>query len=205
MAVVFSRAASLESDLAAGRVAAGSVASDPRFLEQVARGRRYVEQVEAQGGILNLFDHLWETFAAFGGVAPRYLVLDAVLADIENRYGERAWYPHARELALWLEARRRARVTWRRADDGLHVTVEPPGLWTSRGLTGLQEASLVIGLPAGYSGVSGVRLREGDGPWCALDRGLWWPAPDGLAVTFPFRRTTELSIVPQDISEMLRP
>lgn len=195
----FSRSAELETALESGRLTAGQVASDTRFLSEVERGRVYVEQVAAQGGILNLFDHWWETFASFGGVSPRYLVLDAVLKDIESRYGERAWYPRARDLALWLEARRRSVVSWQSRQDGLHLIVDPPSRWKERGLSGIETASLLVHLPAGYTGVSGVRSRQGESGWQPLRASSWWLAPDGLAVTFPLRHRTELLVLPEEL------
>src|SRR5678815_6087556 len=110
--------------------------------------------------IRDRFDHWWETFAEFGGVSPRYLVLDAVLDDVELRYGSRVWYPRSRDLALWLQARRTASVRWQVEADGLHVLVEPPAGWAKRGLTGIEEASIIVGLPAGYTGVSAVRIKH---------------------------------------------
>ncbi|HZI93063.1 MAG TPA: putative Ig domain-containing protein [Patescibacteria group bacterium] len=192
----FSRSKSLEADLARGSLEPGHLRSDPRFLAEVQRGRDEVDQIVAQGGIMNLFDHWWETFAEFGGVSPRYLVLDAVLDDVELRYGSRVWYPRSRDLALWLQARRTASVRWQVEADGLHVLVEPPAGWAKRRLTGIEEASIVVGLPAGYTGVSAVRTKHDGRAWQDLDRLKWWVVPDGLALSFPLKDGVEMHIVP---------
>jgi len=122
-------------------------------------------------------------------------VLDEVLKEIEGRYGPRAWYPRARELAMWLEARRHAGVVWSEQGGEVRVRIEPPPKWRELKLEGLENASIVIGLPAGWTGVGNVRIKEGDkGPaaWRPLDPSRYWLEPRGLAVIVPLRGPIEI-------------
>ena len=195
----FTRSAGLEKALADGSLAPEALPRDARFLSEVQRGRDYVDRIALRGGILNLFDHWWDTFKELGGAAPRYLVLDAVLSDIETRYGRAIWYPTARDLALWLEARRFARVDWRPEEDGLHIGVRPPDAWRRMSIAGLDQASLVVGLPAGYTGVSRILIRESGGDWRLLDAKEWWLGGGGVVVSFPLRGPVDLRILPEEL------
>ncbi len=190
----FARSRDLEAALAAGRMAPVAVTKSAEFRAAVARGRDLVDRIAAGGGILNLTDHWWDTFTEIGGAQPRYLLLDAVLRDIEERYVGRTWYPGARDLALWLDARRSATVSWREEPGGVHVEIEPPPHWGRLSLTGLGAASLVVSLPARWEGVGGVRIREGLEEWRSLDPSLYWMTPEGLAVTFPLRGRVHLHL-----------
>jgi hypothetical protein len=191
----FARAEDLEAALMQGRIHPEEARAAPELRAAVQRGLGYVERVVAGGGILNLSDHWWETFQEIGGTVPRYLVLDEVLKEIEGRYGPRAWYPRARELAMWLEARRRAEVVWSEQGGEVRVRIEPPPKWRDLKLEGLENASIVIGLPAGWTGVGNVRIKEGDkGPaaWRPLDPSRYWLEPRGLAVIVPLRGPIEI-------------
>jgi hypothetical protein len=196
----FARADDLEAGLKEGRIPPADAASSPEFQAAVKRGITYVERVAAGGGILNLTDHWWETFAEIGGIEPRYLVLDSVLSDIEARYGPRAWYPRARELAMWLEARREAPASWSERGGSVHVRLEPPPRWLELKLEGLDTASILLSLPPGWQGISSVRIKEGDGQWRSLDPSLYWLEPRGLAVTLPFHGPVEIEVLRSQVS-----
>jgi hypothetical protein len=191
----FARSEDLEAALRQGRLRPEDARAAPELRAAVQRGLAYVERVAAGGGILNLGDHWWETFEEIGGARPRHLVLDEVLREIEGRYGPRAWYPRARELAMWLEARRRAEAAWSEQDGGVLVRIEPPQRWRDLKLEGLENASIVIGLPAGWTGVGNVRIKEGRGgpaAWRSLDPSRYWMEPRGLAVIVPLRGPIEI-------------
>jgi len=195
----FSRSKSLETALGQGALTAASLATDRRFLDEVKRGRDYVDLVATQGGILNLFDHYWETFQAFGGVPSRYLVLDAVLSDIESRYAGMVWYPSARDLAVWLDVRRHAGVEWREIDQGLLLALRPPPAWKQFRLSGLGRATLIARLPVGFTGVSQVDIKTDGGAFEPLAPSRWWLGPDGIVVNFPFQGGLQLLIKPEEL------
>jgi len=179
-----------------GRLEPARLSGSPEFQESVRRGETYVEKVAIEGGILNLSDQWRDTYAIIGGVAPRYLVLDALLDSVERRYGPRAWYPGGRELALWLEARRHAAVSARAERGALLVRVDPPPWWRDVAPEGIEEASFVVRLPDGWTEAGRVSLQQGpgDGAWLELGAGQRWPHPRGLAVVFPLRGTVVLRI-----------
>ncbi|MFQ5700276.1 MAG: hypothetical protein ACE5HU_00340 [Acidobacteriota bacterium] len=190
---LFARWAELEEGLSQGRITRTGVVASPAFLAAVQRGRQYIDRVAAGGGILNLSDRWTQTFKTIGGAHPRYLVLDAVLTDMEERYGPRVWYPRGRELALWLNARHNARVTWNRAEGGVRVDVNVPDRWVASGLR-LEEASLVVALPQGWSRIGNVRLRANDEGWNDLDPSRFWLQGNRLAIVFPLRGHTQIQI-----------
>lgn len=191
---VFAPSEKLEKALESGALPPDQVEGSEEFKAAVQKGIRYADRIAAAGGILNLFNHYWETFAVFGGIQPRYLVLDAVLDAIDRRYSGLVWYPGARELALWLDARRRATVWKELKTSEMILTVEPPPRWRELKLTGIPTASLVVEVPEGWNGVRSVRIREEGARWESLDPQRWWTAPGGLALSFPLRGSVELRI-----------
>jgi len=193
---VFARSERLEKDLEDGKVAPAGVASTEAFKAAVTKGAAYVDRIAAGGGILNFANHYWETFDTIGGAQPRYLILDAVLHDIEERFGERAWFPQSRELAFWLDARRHARVEWREEKGGARLTIDPPRAWARMGLTGLTGASILVSLPAGFRDPGSVEIHEERGGWRPLGSDRYWKEGDEMAVTFPLRGRVEIRVRP---------
>jgi hypothetical protein len=192
---LFARSAALEEGLRSGRIAPAGVRRSAEFAAAVARGIERAEKAAATGGILNLSDQWFETFAYIGDIMPRYLVLDAVLRAVEERYGPRVWYPRGRELALWLDARRHAKVSWRVDGDGVQVEVDPPARWARLAPEGLEAASLKVSLPARFGAVREVRIGEGGRASRVLDASRWWRAGDDIVIVFPLRAGVRLSVL----------
>jgi hypothetical protein len=191
---LFTISAALEDGLRGGGIAPAEATTCPEFAAAVARGITLADEAAAGGGILNLADQWRETFSYVAGIVPRYLILDAVLRAIEDRYGPRVWYPRGRELALWLDARRHAKVSWRADTDGVQVEIEPPARWARLAPNGLQTASLVIHLPARFGPVREVTLQEEGGASRRLEASRWWRIDNGVAVLLPMRSRTRLRI-----------
>ncbi len=192
---LFARSEELEAGLTGGRIDPAGVTGSPEFVAAVERGIAYVERVVTDGGILSLSDHWWETFLEIEGVTPRYLILDALLREVDRRYGARAWYPGARDLALWLEVLRKAQVTWREEDDAVRVEIDPPARWSHSAVSGVDNASVLLRLPAGWRRASEVRIRQTPGRWSALDPSRYWMQSGSLAVVFPLRGRVSLHIL----------
>jgi hypothetical protein len=189
----FALAKDLEESLASGRMTPADVPSSPEFAAAVARGVDLVSRVEATGGLLHMMDQWAEMFREIGGTRPRYLVLDAVLDEIESRYGPRAWYPTSRELVLWLDALRHARLSRQQQSGSVVVAVDPPPEWARRGLPGLDNVSLRIALPPA-TGIADVEIREADTAWRAMAPSSWWKAGEDAVVLFPLRGQVQLRI-----------
>lgn len=180
---VFARSEELERGLAEGSIASDAVRESAPFLAALEAGRRLLPRLEAQGGIVNLFDHWWEGFEPVGGVLPRYLLLDAWLRELPL---DRVWWPSGRELASWVRLRRFARTTWRHQGDQIHVSVDPPAGWRQAG-AGL-EASIFIHLPT-PAPIAEIRA---DGT--PLPRSRWQDERGIAKVTIPLRWRTRLSV-----------
>lgn len=193
----FAQSDPLEKALANGRLKRETVAESEEMKGAVALGVAVAEEAARGGGILNLSDVWNETFAFIGGTYPRYLILDAVLDAVEERYRGRIWFPQGRELALWLALVRDARVEMTAAGDGYIVTIVPTEGWTRVAGEGLAEASLIVGLPAAVESVSAVRIRaDGEEEWRDIASRNHWMERRGLAVVFPIRGSVELQITP---------
>ncbi|HET6372123.1 MAG TPA: hypothetical protein VFG76_02370, partial [Candidatus Polarisedimenticolia bacterium] len=164
------------------------------FQAAVRKGIDFVGRVAEDGGILALTDQFSETFAYIGGIAPRYLVLDSVLRDLESRYGERVWYPRGRELALWLDLRHQAKVTWRQTAAGVDVEVEPPAEWDRAAAEGLADTTLIVHLPARFGEVANVVLQDHAGGTRRLDSASYWRVDHSLAIVFPVAGKVRLHI-----------
>ncbi|MBI3448314.1 MAG: hypothetical protein HY049_05290 [Acidobacteria bacterium] len=188
--------ADLERRVAAGGMDAGAIRTDPSFQASVAGALAFVDGVREGGGILGLSDHFWETFQESGGVPVRYLVVDEALRRLETERAGAIWYPSAHDLALWLDARRNAGLTWRQESDGVHVAITAPPSWKERGSRGIAAASLLVRLPPGYERLAGVTLREEGAPARALAATSYAREAGGVVVTFPLASSVELVIRP---------
>ncbi|HKY34162.1 MAG TPA: hypothetical protein VJV23_16655 [Candidatus Polarisedimenticolia bacterium] len=182
----FALSAELEAKLASGDLRPSDVSGSREFLAAVSRGRAVIDSIEGNGGIVNLFNHWWETFQEIGGAMPRYSVLDAVLKDVFERRLGRVWYPRSSELALWLETRRRASIQWEQSRGAVMVRIAPPRERVQDGVR-LPEASVLLHLPAGFGRVRDVRLA---GQPLSAER--WRSVKDGLVATFPLDGPTIL-------------
>ncbi len=193
---LFARSEALEEGLTSGRLTRETLAESSEMRDAVARGMAVVEDAARGSGILNIVDVWSETFASIGGTQPRYLILDAVLDEVESKYRGRVWFPRGRDLALWLSLVRDARVTVAPSGDELTVAIAPHERWSRAAGEGLAEASILIDVPASIRSVSAVRIRhEGDAAWRDLDPSHHWLERRGLAVVFPIHGPLELQIV----------
>jgi len=193
----FAQSDPLEKGLANGRLKRETVAESEEMKGAVALGVAVAEEAARGSGILNLSDVWNETFAWIGGTYPRYLILDAVLDAVEERYRGRIWFPRGRELALWLALVRDARVEMTSAGGGYVVEITPAEGWARAAGEGLAEASIIVGLPAAIESVSAVRIRAGGGAeWRDIAPQNHWMERRGLAVVFPIRGPVELQITP---------
>jgi hypothetical protein len=179
----FASSPELEQGLADGTIRGPAIRESAAFQAALEAGRRLLPRLEAQGGIVNLFDHWWEAFEEFGGTKPRYLLLDAWLRELPR---DRVWWPSARELAAWLHLRRFARTTVRYGADRIDVRIDPEGRWPSpaKGM----EASMVIHVP-GQTRI--IEVLEGGRP---LASSRWWQEAGDVVVTFTFHGRARLSL-----------
>ena len=191
----FARSEELETALMQDRIEPAGLADSAEFKAAVRRGESLAEKTAADGGILNLSDQWRETFAIIGGVAPRYLLLDAVLDAIEKRHGPRVWYPAGRELALWLDARRNTKTSLVTDAGALLIHLEVPGSWAVFAPDGMTDASIVVPLPDGWVSWR-VRVRQGaeQSGWQDLEAGRSWRHPRGLALAFSLGAMTTIRI-----------
>lgn len=193
---LFAIAQELEAGLATGRIAPEAAVDSPEFAAALERGTSYLRTIEATGGLLHLVDEWQETFRRIGQTRPRYLLISALLREVETRYGPRAWYPTSRELVLWLDARRHGRLTRAEAPEGLIVIVEPPDSWALLRLPGLDNASIRVTLPERAAGrIDDVLIKEAEGEWSRLDPARWWKQGREAIVLFPLHGKVLLRIV----------
>lgn len=180
----FARSEELERALAEGSVRPDALRGSAPFEAALAKGRALVRRLETQGGIVNLSGHWWETFESVAGVMPRYLLLDTWLSELP---AETVWWPSARELALWLELRRRAVVTWSRENHRVEIRLTAPPGWRppAEGF----RASIVALVPGGEAI---VEVRRDGRP---LPRDSWWQDGGKVIVVFPMAETVRLSLL----------
>ena len=193
---LFARSKALEEGLTSGRLTRETLAESTEMQGSVAWGMAVVEKAARGTGILNMVDVWSETFAHIGGAQPRYLILDAVLDELETKYRGRVWFPRGRDLALWLSLVRDARVTTTRSGDGVEVAIVPSDAWVRAAGEGLTEASLLVDVPEPIRGAASVRIKpDGDAAWRDLEPSHHWPEPRGLSVVFPIKGPLQLQIV----------
>ena len=183
----------LEKGLSSGTIAPSEMTRSIEFLEALEKAKQRLGTAASRGGILNLFNHWWETFVEVQGVMPRYHLFDALLDGINDDYAGRVWYSGAREMALWLDARRFAVVSWIARSRGLTLQIEPPTYWTTLGLDGLERASLRARLPVDCSDVAEVRAVAGASS-STLETSDYWVESGTLAVTFSMKGSMRLDI-----------
>jgi hypothetical protein len=173
----------LEQGLENGSIDPATVRDSAPFREALDKGRTLLRRLEAQGGLVNLFDHWWENAKEVAGVRPREMLLDAWLRELP---AERVWWPSSRALVSWIQLQRFARFSWRARKDRVEVVVEPPRPWRppAEGL----EVSLVVHVP-GHAAVAEV-LVDGD----PLPRSRWWDDRGRVVLAFPLRDRTRLTL-----------
>lgn len=142
----------------------------------------------ARNGIINFFDHFWESYEPHGGMQPNYCKLNESLNYIESEYGRRVWWPLASELSLWIDFRERGTHNWTLNGSLLEVSSGVPGGWRSSWAT---LASYTVDLKG--KRVKKILFDDGAG-WTALgDDGFW--IEDGiLHLTCPIRNRVNVRV-----------
>ena len=139
-----------------------------------------VQKAIDQGGVLNLRADLQDLFDEVGAGTPAYGLLTRLLQRVEEKHGPAVWYPRGRDLALWLDLARHARVAVSARADAIELSIEPPESWSAAG-HGFDEAAIAVRVPADWEDVTEVSVGQ------APVTRWFWAGPRLVVVPFGVR------------------